>query len=193
MNLNIWKIGTIVIAGLLLVGTGVFLAKFLRNGQQNSQSASQQSNSNTSILSGIIPSSKPTPHPAAQNSLKLLRKMASATEVGINFQEYGKRVIDLKADVDEELAQLPESELKQEIKLAAEAYVDAGTAWNEMLRYDFMLTSFEPARSFQKKYSIPGEKTDSRGGLRLDKNVVLSTIWGAARKHIDRATQLMNQ
>jgi hypothetical protein len=98
-------------------------------------------------------------------------------------------LIDLKADVDEELSQLAENEVKQEIKSALEAYVDAGTAWNKMLRYDFMITGFEPAKTLQAKYSIP---TDSTGSSTIVlKSVALSTIWGAAKKHIENATELM--
>lgn len=128
--------------------------------------------------------------PAAQNALRTLRRMTSATEVGINFQEYSTRLIDLKADVDEELSQLSVNDLKQEIKLALEAYVDAGTAWNKMLRYEIMLTEFEPAKTLQEKYSIPAEPSSS-GGSVVYRSVALSTIWGAAKKHIENATQLM--
>jgi hypothetical protein len=131
--------------------------------------------------------------------------MASATEVGINFQEYGKRLIDLKADVDEDVAQLPEGELKQEIKLAVEAFVDANTAWNKMIDNNFLHTAFEPGKTLQKKYSmkgipspdlgfkLPPGVTDPTGSLVIPKNVALNTMWGEARKHIDRATQLQNQ
>ncbi len=164
--------------------------------------ATNSTNNNATVA---ITSSKPTPHPSGQNALKSLRRMAAATEVGINFQEYGKRVIDLKADIDEDLSQLPEGELKQEIKLAVEAYVDANTAWNEMSDNNYLSTAFEPGKTLQKKYSMRGLPAPDlkvklpkgmegyAGSLMVPKNIALNTIWGVARKHIDKATQLQNQ
>jgi len=64
---------------------------------------------------------------------------------------------------------------------------DAGTAWNEMIRYDFMLPEFEPAKTLQQKYSISVD-TSLGGRPILPKKVVLSTIWGSARKHIENAS-----
>ena len=128
---------------------------------------------------------------AARDALKALRKMAGATEIGINFQEYGSRVIDAKADVEEGLRQLPDGELKTEISLAMEAYADAGMAWNGMIRYDFMLLNFEPGATLQKKYSIPVDR--SLGDPVMTRNAVLSTIWQAARAHLDKADALLGQ
>jgi hypothetical protein len=127
---------------------------------------------------------------AVRDALKALRKMAGATEIGITFQEYGSRVIDAKADVEEALRQLPEGELKTEIALAMDAYADASKAWNEMIRYDFMLVDFEPGSSLQKKYDIPVDTSLSSKMMR--RNVVLSTIWGAAKSHIEKADALTN-
>ena len=61
-----------------------------------------------------------------------------------------------------------------------DAYADASKAWNEMIRYDFMLlVDFEPGSSLQKKYDIPVDTSLSSKMMR--RNVVLSTIWGAAK------------
>src|SRR5262249_44123796 len=126
---------------------------------------------------------------AARDALKALRKMAGATEIGINFQEYGSRVIDAKADVEEGLRQIPDGDLKTEISLAMDAYADAAKAWNEMIRYDFLMVKFEPGATFQKKYSIPVDT--SIGDPIMRRNVVLSTIWQAARAHLERAESLL--
>jgi hypothetical protein len=126
---------------------------------------------------------------AARDALKALRKMAGATEIGINFQEYGSRVIDAKADVEEGLRQIPDGDLKTEISLAMDAYADAAKAWNEMIRYDFLMVKFEPGATFQKKYSIPVDT--SIGDPIMRRNVVLSTIWQAARTHLERAESLL--
>jgi hypothetical protein len=135
------------------------------------------------------PTPKPTPHPAATDALKALRKMAGAAQMGINFQEYSSRMIDAKADVDESLAQLPDGEVKKEIALALQAYVDAKTIWNDAATSDSVFTMLEPAKTLQRKYKIP----ERQKGTVTDKSVALSTIWGVADKHIERASKLLNQ
>ncbi len=101
------------------------------------------------------PTPKPTPHPAAQAALKSLRKLASAAETGVNYQDYGSRIIDAKADIDEQLAELPEGEMKQEIQKALDAYVDAKTVWSTAATRDFVMTEFEPAKGILLKYKVP--------------------------------------
>ncbi len=132
---------------------------------------------------------KPTPHPAAVAALKSLRKMAGAAQMGINFQEYSSRIIDAKADVDESLAQLPDGEVKKEIALALQAYVDAKTIWNDAATSDYVFTMYEPAKTLQRKYKIP----ERQKGTMTDKTVALSTIWSVASKHIERASKVLNE
>jgi len=126
---------------------------------------------------------------AAQEAIKELYKLASATEVGVSFLEYGSRIIDVKAAVDMNLRALPESDVKDEIRLAMEAYADANTAWNRMIRYDFLLPDFEPGKTLMKKYSIPVDTSLGQGIL--PRRVVLSVIWTAARTHLKRAESLL--
>lgn len=143
-------------------------------------------NSNAPIATATA-TPKPTPHPAAQNALKALRKMAGATEMGINKQEYSSRMIDLKADVEEQLAQLPEGELKKELKSALEAYIDAKSLWGTF--DEFVIPFIEPADKILPKYNIPGRKKNDAPRLSL----VLSVIWKEADRHIERAEQLLSQ
>lgn len=122
----------------------------------------------------------------AANAIKSLRKLAAATDVGVNFQDYGRRVIDVKAEVEDYLTRVEDGYRKEQIRLSMQAYADAGSAWNEMIRYDFMLPEFEPAKSLQKKYSIP-TVTSPGGSATMPRRIVLSTIWAIARKHIENA------
>jgi hypothetical protein len=75
-----------------------------------------------------------------------------------------------------------------------EAYVDAGQAWNQMIRYDFMLPNAEPGLTLIKKYSlqpvelVPG----NRSTLALPRNYVLTTLWATARLHIERSDAALN-
>lgn len=146
----------------------------------------------TSTPEPVVPKDKfpPKVRAAAEAALKTLRRMGSATEVGLTLSEYNTRLIDLKADVDEQISLIPEGELKTEIQLAVEAYVDAQNAWKEMGRHDTLFPDLEPGRSLMAKYSIP---VDSSIGMRLlPGNSVRSIIWRAARAHVDKATQLLN-
>jgi hypothetical protein len=58
-----------------------------------------------------------------------------------------------------------------------------------MIRYDFLLAAYEPGLTLQKRYSIPIDKSLGSGSAIMRRNVVLSTIWGAARKHIENVAQ----
>jgi hypothetical protein len=188
MKFKIWKISAIIVAGVLLVGLGAFLERFFGRSSQNSLSPAQQSN--VSLLSRIMPPSKPIPNPVIEKTLTSLRRMASAAEVGINSQEYGKRVIDLKFEVEEGIAKLPDSELKQEIKLCLQAYIDAATVWGFRGITDdgFVFTDYEPIKTLQEKYAIPKKKIHSINGVYL--SVALNKIWEVARKHLERSTEL---
>jgi hypothetical protein len=130
----------------------------------------------------------------ANRALRALRKLAGATQIGINFQEYGSRLIDAKNEVDEATSHMSTSNIKTELTLAMEAYVDAGQAWNQMLRYEFMLPNAEPGLTLIKKYSLePRELVPgNRSTLALPRNYVLSALWEAARAHIERVESLMN-
>src|ERR1041384_562849 len=74
----------------------------------------------------------------AKEAIKALQKLDAATEVGINKMEYSKMLIDAQASVNEALNKLPEGELKQEIKLAMESYMDAKTLWYLMKEDTFV-------------------------------------------------------
>jgi hypothetical protein len=150
-------------------------------------------------------------------ALKALRLMAGATDVGINFQEYGRRMIDAKADVEGSLSGIPESELRSEIEASLLAYVDAGRAWNELIRRgrpinnSSLFPDSDPfADTIQKRYSIPTETIDpsavmspevvrvtrpeNRKAFRsMSGTVVLNTIWSAARKHLEKAESLSSK
>lgn len=152
----------------------------------------------------VAPAPKPTPEPvvpqdkfppkvraAAEAALKTLRRMGSAVEVGLTLSEYNSRLIDLKADVDENLSQIPDGELKTEIRLAVEAYVDAQNGWKEMGRHDTLYPDLEPGRSLMTKYSIPIDR--SIGMALLPGRSVRNNIWLTAKARVDKAAQLLNQ
>jgi hypothetical protein len=132
---------------------------------------------------------------AARTAVKELRKLAGATEIGVSFQDYGSRLIDAKNAIDEALVSIPEGELKKEIGLALEAYVDAGHAWNTIIKdgnaqYDFTLSLDAEWIRIVKKYAL---SPDPEGTLVYGHDRVLSTIWREARTHLDRASSLIDR
>lgn len=139
------------------------------------------------------------PARAAENvdrALKALRKLAGATEVGVNYQQYSALVIDAKAAVDEALATSSDETFKTELKSSMDAYVDAGRVWDDMVSIPssrgrvVLMTGEgpnEPIWSIHKKYAAPvpaGTSVISGEELR-------DTVWAAARKHLDKASALV--
>jgi hypothetical protein len=130
---------------------------------------------------------------AARTAIKELRKLAGATEIGVSFREYGTRLIDVKNAVDDALASIQEGELKKEISLALEAYVDAGHAWNTIIKdgnaqYDYTLSFDAEWMRIVEKYSLSPESS-----LVYGNDKALSAIWREARSHLERASTLLGQ
>ena len=166
------------------------------------------------------PSPSPLPiHSGAVLAIKALRRMAAASEVGINFTEYGRRVIDSKGEVDEATAGIKNEELKSEINLSVSAYINAGYVWNEFIKHPKFMSSdsemlliigSDPrVAEIIKRYDIPTETidpgpivsaTDHQRRLmgdalkpftRMLKTPALTTVWAAARKHLEKAESLL--
>jgi hypothetical protein len=126
---------------------------------------------------------------AIDNALKSLRKLAAATEVGVSFREYGTRLIDVKTEIEELLPDISEGNVKEEIKLAMEAYADASKVWNEMIKTGNgdLFPDYEPWKTLQQKYSIPTYRYSNLHLMTVDKS--LKAIWAAANQHIENAAK----
>src|SRR5262249_54764044 len=68
---------------------------------------------------------------ALEAAVKALRKIEAATQVGVNYQQYGQLLIDGKAQVNESSAVISDGKLKQDINWTMDAYADAGTVWGK--------------------------------------------------------------
>ena len=133
----------------------------------------------------VVDTKKDKEQESIQQALKSLRKLSAATEVGVSFVEYSRRLIDVKSEVAEYLSNISDGYIKDEINAAMEAYADASTGWNEMGRNFTLFPSLEPGKYLQKKYGIPTDR--SIGMDLLPGKLVLSTIWAVAKKHIENA------
>lgn len=140
---------------------------------------------------------------STKDALKSLRKLVAATEVlswnkRDDFQEFGRRLIDVKAEVNEVLPDIVDEDVKNQINKTMEAYDDALTAWKYMFgdnpsgrTMGDLFPDFEPGKTLQQKYSIPTYSSGSYNLMGGDK--VLNTIWQAARTHIESVEKSINK
>ncbi|OLE53286.1 MAG: hypothetical protein AUG51_13795 [Acidobacteria bacterium 13_1_20CM_3_53_8] len=134
---------------------------------------------------------------SAREAVRVLRRLNSAIDVGVSYAQYSQILIEVKGSVDEALASIPAGELRNEITLAMEAYADAGQAWNVMIQNgrsysSDILSVYPPIGALITKYSVPVKRQSGNFAI-VNNRTMLSTIWQAARTHIDRASSLLNQ
>ncbi len=124
---------------------------------------------------------------AANAALKALRKVASATEVGISYQQYGDLLIETKATVNEALLVLPEGDLKKSLGAAMDAYADAREAWRVKIDGKQLDASESPGKILIPKYSLATQRLSSGAtvtGTHADPDSAIQLIWQAAGKEI---------
>lgn len=145
---------------------------------------------------------------SAREAIKALRKLESATSAGVTHAEYGTRLIDAKAAVDELLPRISAGDLKSEIEAAMLEYVSAGEIWQ--LLYEINIDEIKSGRGaagtiidvpkwIVEKYNLkpddPGGSEETSFGTvnhppRYVTSSILSAVWRSAKKHLEKATQL---
>ena len=127
---------------------------------------------------------------AARGALKSLRRLAAAESVTPEYDEYTKLLLEVKGEVDDYLSDIGPGEVRDEIGLALEAYTDLRVAWNATRGFLAVPAAlYQPQRTLIAKYGIP---IDVRGDIPLmNYQGAVSTIFKAAREHIDRASALL--
>ncbi len=129
---------------------------------------------------------------AARGALKELRRLAAAESIAPSYDDYVKLLLAVTGEVDDYLADIRPGEVKEEIGLALAAYQDLQRAWNTTRGLMAMpVIGYEPQRTLILKYGLP---IDRRGDMPLmDFAGAVSTIFKAAREHIDRASALLTR
>lgn len=145
---------------------------------------------------------------AVREAIKALRKLDSATEAGVSRTEYGTRLIDAKAAVDDLLPRFSDGELKSEIEAAMREYVSAGEVWQLIYRINLdeirdgrgaAGTIIDVPKWLVGKYNLkpddPGGSEQTSSGTvyhppRYLTNSILSAVWRTAKNHLDKAAQL---
>jgi hypothetical protein len=155
-----------------------------------------------SIVFGEPAQPTPTPDPAAvaakasgeaaKRAVEALRKLKSATSVGVNFMEYGRILIDAKTSVDAELSSIQESELKTEIRSALYEYSTAAQIWNYFVRNPraTIPSKSDAGRTLINTYGVPVKISVFTG---IGRDDALSAIWAKANRHFTYAERLASQ
>jgi len=126
------------------------------------------------------------------DAIAALRKIQAGTQVGINYQEYGKLLIEAKAKVNDATRSLPEGELKTQITGAMDSYADAATVWGVKIKDRDLYADSEPGKTLIAKYGLAVEKP-SYGDPRADSDKALQVVWLSADIYLIRIETLLKQ
>ena len=131
---------------------------------------------------------------AADNALKSLKKIEAATQVGVNYQQYGQLVIDAKAQVNEAASVLPDRDLKKELNATMEAYTDASQAWSTKVSSLSLKPDTEPGATLMRRYNLKTHsfKAGSTELVWLSEDEARQAAWSAAAEHLLTAQKLLD-
>lgn len=121
----------------------------------------------------------------AREALDSLRKVQTATQMGIGYEPYSSLTLDAKVKTEAALQELSDDALKSELRMAADSYADGVAFWTAALKGEHFDLSREPWRTLLPKYSI---QIDQRG--QVDTEAALHNIWQSASFHIAKSEAL---
>lgn len=154
---------------------------------------------------------------SVEDSISALNKLEAATDIGISKSEYSRMLIDAIPVVTKANESLPDGDLKQEIKITMDAYLDAKELW-DILKDDssfYVMCSDSPPQKevsesvkmiielscdpkgkiLRDKYNLTVRdpktkeiKADKSG--EIFKKEAISIIWETAKKHLDRVSSI---
>jgi hypothetical protein len=136
---------------------------------------------------------KNAPSPETLDATAALRKLQAGTQVGINYQEYGKLLIEAKAKVNDATRSLPEGELKTQITGAMDSYADAATVWGVKIKDRDLFPDSEPGKTLITKYGLAVEKPSWGGDPRADSDKALQVVWLRADIYLNQIDILLKQ
>jgi hypothetical protein len=182
--------------------TILVLAAFL-SAACGSNGNANNGNANSGSGSGLTSQQKA----AASNALTALRKIQAATQVGVNYQQYGPLLIEAKSQVNTAASTLPQSGLKSELQAAVEAYTDAYDGWEKTMSGGIIIAGSPDIERMKagvavgqlmQKYGIPatdvGRDPMTGGTMKyVTKDALLSTIFKAGSAHVERASRLQGE
>ena len=78
-------------------------------------------------------------------ALAILKKLESYTEVGISYQEFSSRLLDINAELDATIEPIQDQDFRNEAKDILKVYADSSSYWGDAIKYDTL--PFEKAIS----------------------------------------------
>ena len=136
---------------------------------------------------------------AAESVMKALRRLGSATEVGITFRDYGQLLVTELANIDEGMRSVPDGPFKEAVLKSRQAYLDAREMWSDSIQGTYVSTFRISAEPVFRRYGIDMsalEDSNFRKTSSIPKVIFLSPIWAAAGRHAitaeTAAASLMN-
>ena len=119
-------------------------------------------------VASIVFTEAETESPAAR-AIKALKSLAESAGRARNHREYGNRLLEVKALVDDQLPLIPEGDLREAVSDALKAYELVGEIWE------------------QTAQSVPQEETS-----KMTREAVTKTLIGA-RKRLEDAEALLKE
>lgn len=124
---------------------------------------------------------------AARSALKALRRLNSATDVGISYINYSPLVAEVKAEVEDSLPKISNENLKQQILSSMNQYEFAAAVWQAFWRSDFI-------EGDAKEIAVKQYGVQKKGWLKVVwRNDFLAAIWARAQMHFRSADRLYSQ
>jgi hypothetical protein len=124
---------------------------------------------------------------AARSAIKSLRRLASATEVGISYVNYSPLLAEVKTEVDSLLPDIPSGDLRGDIATALKEYTVAGTVWNQTYTVREVPSKSELGRWLIDNYGIPIKISVWTS---VPRDTALGYIWQRARAYFNAAVVL---
>jgi len=137
------------------------------------------------ILCIVLAACSHAPTKETTEAIGALKKIQAGTQVGINYQEYGRLLIEAKAKVNDALPSLAEGKLKEELSGAMDAYADAAHVWSMKIESHLLSNTFD--KQLIDKYEIP-----LKDGF-AQPDGALQIIWLHADVHLKQLDTLLKQ
>lgn len=122
---------------------------------------------------------------ATNEAIEALGKLKAATQIGVNFQQYGSLLIEAKAKVNSAAEILPDGELKKSLEDSVQAYADAHTYWGTKINHDYTVED-RIKNVLVEKYKVPV----SSFGYPEDQNQIMSQVWLVAENFRVKASSV---
>jgi hypothetical protein len=154
------------------------------------------------------PAKKPT-DPKVTDAIKALGKVNAAVEVGVNFQEYGRLLIDAKAAVNEAQEVFPDEKIKENVNGAMKAYLDAqaihtfgvkfllenpyglSRKWQGDVISNYRLDQLPEIIEDSKRANLGKDVPASQ--MFINSNLAIKAIWKVAAERLAKARKLQKR